>query len=142
MVAASPIMATAPSGKGLVMIPTIVPRKMARRCHAFSVTPDGGGMSHTMAASATDIPRFFMSAPHLNSDDGADAAATTGRLLAWHCGHVALRDVCLRGAEYCKLCLLPRCTARPAAFGTECRVFLAKAEVVEAFKHGNEGKET
>lgn len=82
MVAASPIMATAPRGSGLVMIPTIVPRKIARRCHAFNVTPEGGGMNHTMAASATDIPKFFMSAPHLNSDDGADAAATTGRLLA------------------------------------------------------------
>ena len=82
MLAASPIMATAPSGRGLVMIPTMVPRKMARRCHAFNVTPEGGGMNHTMAARATDIPRFFMSAPHWNSDDDADAAATTGRLLA------------------------------------------------------------
>ena len=29
-----PSIATAPSGMGLVMIPTIVPRKMASKCHA------------------------------------------------------------------------------------------------------------
>ncbi len=82
IVAPSPIIATAPKGNGLVMIPTIVPRKMASRCHAGSVTPAGGGMNQIAAARPTEMPNFFMSAPHLNSAGGAEAAAlTTGCLL-------------------------------------------------------------
>lgn len=34
-----PSIATAPSGSGVVMMPTMVARKMARRCHAWAVTP-------------------------------------------------------------------------------------------------------
>jgi len=34
-----PSMATAPRGSGCVMIPTMVARKMASRCHAWDVTP-------------------------------------------------------------------------------------------------------
>lgn len=80
MVAASPIIATAPSGSGLVIIPTIVPRKIASRCQAAAETPSGDGMNHTAAARPTDMPKFFISAPHLNSGlaDGADAAPTVG----------------------------------------------------------------
>ena len=78
MVAPRPIMATAPSGSGLVMIPTIVPRKIAKRCHAIKVTPAGGGMNQTASVRPTDMPKFFMSAPHLNSlGDDAEAALTT-----------------------------------------------------------------
>jgi len=77
IVAPRPNIATAPKGKGLVMIPTIVPRKMASKCHAGSVTPVGGGMSQIATARPTDMPKFFMSAPHLNSAGGAEAAALT-----------------------------------------------------------------
>ncbi len=85
IVAPSPIIATAPKGSGLVMIPTIVPRKMASRCHAGSVTPDGGGMNQITTARPTEMPKFFMSAPHLNSAGGAEAVAlTTGCLLESH----------------------------------------------------------
>lgn len=75
MVAPSPIIATAPKGRGFVMIPTMVPRNMARRCHAGMVTPEGGGTNHTATASPTEMPKFFMSAPHLNSVGPVDAAA-------------------------------------------------------------------
>ena len=77
IVAPSPIIATAPKGNGLVMIPTIVPRKMASRCHAGSVTPAGGGMNQIAIARPTERPKFFMSAPHLNSAGGAEAVALT-----------------------------------------------------------------
>lgn len=39
MVAPRPSMATAPRGRGCVIIPTIVAKKMARRCQAWGVTP-------------------------------------------------------------------------------------------------------
>lgn len=61
-----PSIATAPRGRGCVMMPTMVPRKMASRCHACSATPAGGGTNQTMVAMLTQMPRFFMSAPHLN----------------------------------------------------------------------------
>mmetsp|Transcript_45100 Transcript_45100/g.134648 ORF Transcript_45100/g.134648 Transcript_45100/m.134648 type:complete len:244 (-) Transcript_45100:312-1043(-) len=68
--APSPRNATAPSGSGVVMIPTMVPVKSDSRCQALSDTPAGGGMNHMMVAMATQMPRFFMSAPHLNSAAG------------------------------------------------------------------------
>ena len=64
MVAPRPRIATAPRGSGLVMIPTMVPKKIASKCHASPLTPAGDGKNQTAAASPTDIPRFFMSAPH------------------------------------------------------------------------------
>lgn len=41
-----PSSATAPSGRGWVMIPTMVARKMDSSCHALRATPAGGGTSH------------------------------------------------------------------------------------------------
>ena len=85
MVAPSPIIATAPKGNGFVMIPTIVPRKIASRCHAGRVTPAGGGMNQIAAARPTEMPKFFMSAPQLKSAGGVEAAALTiGCLLEEH----------------------------------------------------------
>lgn len=76
-----PSIATAPRGKGWVMMPTMVPRKMARRCHACTVTPAGGGRNHTVVATATQMPRFFMSAPHLKGGSaGADGDVLTAAL--------------------------------------------------------------
>lgn len=39
MVAPNPSTATAPRGRGCVMMPTIVDKKIANRCHAWVVTP-------------------------------------------------------------------------------------------------------
>ena len=63
MAAPRPSIATAPSGSGLVMMPTIVPRKIASRCQACGRTPAGAGQNQTAAARPTEMPRFFMSAP-------------------------------------------------------------------------------
>lgn len=60
----SPIMATAPKGNGVVIIPTIVPRKMDRRCHACWLIPSGTGQIHIKAPTPTQVPNFFRSAPH------------------------------------------------------------------------------
>jgi hypothetical protein len=68
-------MATAPRGRGWVMMPTMVARKMASRCHACIVTPDGGGRNHTSTPDATEMPRFFMLAPHLKG--GSEGAAVS-----------------------------------------------------------------
>ena len=65
MLAPRPSMATAPRGSGVVMMPAMVDRKMASRCQALSATPAGGGMTHSAAPSATQMPSFFRSAPHL-----------------------------------------------------------------------------
>lgn len=81
MLVPRPSMATAPRGSGFVMMPTIVPINTASRCHACIVTPTGGGMNQIRAPIPTEIPRFFMSAPHLNgAATGAGAAAAA---LAW-----------------------------------------------------------
>ena len=60
-----PSIATAPSGSGWVMMPAMVPKKMANRCQACMVTPAGGGMTHIAAAMAIQVPSFLRSAPHL-----------------------------------------------------------------------------
>ena len=65
MDAPRPSIATAPRGKGWVMMPAMVPRKMERRCHAWRVTPVGGGMNHMPEVMATQMASFFRSAPHL-----------------------------------------------------------------------------
>ena len=71
---------------------------------ACSLTPDGGGSSHTTTATATQIPRFFMSAPHLNgfsAGAGADAeAADTTAVDALTQSRCARRD-CLRESDAC-----------------------------------------
>ena len=104
IVAPSPIIATAPKGNGLVMIPTIVPRKMASRCHAGNVTPDGGGMDQITTARPTEMPKFFMSAPHLNSAGGAEAVAlTTGCLLESHRTAGLLLFSCCPFTSRCRL---------------------------------------
>lgn len=57
---------------------TIMQKLQAGR--ACTVTPAGGGSTHTTQAIATLIPRVFMSAPHLNcfgAGASADAAETT-----------------------------------------------------------------
>mmetsp|Transcript_23928 Transcript_23928/g.77747 ORF Transcript_23928/g.77747 Transcript_23928/m.77747 type:complete len:201 (-) Transcript_23928:118-720(-) len=43
----SPIIATAPSGSGVVIIPTIVPTKMDSNVQALAVTPAGVGQRYT-----------------------------------------------------------------------------------------------
>ena len=58
-----PSTATAPSGSGVVMMPTIVPVKMASRFHALAVTPAGAGASASATPTPIEIARFFMSAP-------------------------------------------------------------------------------
>ena len=84
IVAPKPSMATAPRGRGWVMMPTMVPRKMASRCHACAFTPAGGGRNHTTTATATEMPKFFMSAPHLKggSEGAAGEAASEPLALA------------------------------------------------------------
>lgn len=58
-----PIRATAPSGSGCVMIPTMVARKIAKSCHAFLETPPGTGTNHRMTPVAIDAARGFRAAP-------------------------------------------------------------------------------
>lgn len=65
MVAPRPSMATAPRGRGWVMMPAMVPKKMERRCQAGRVTPAGGGMNQRAVERATQMASFFRSAPHL-----------------------------------------------------------------------------
>ena len=80
-------------------------RSVQNRCGiACSLTPDGGGSSHTTTATDTQIPRFFMSAPHLNgfsAGAGADAeAADTTAVDALTQSRCARRD-CLRDSDAC-----------------------------------------
>lgn len=63
--AARPIIATAPRGMGVVMMPQIVERKTANRCQAWLDTPAGAGDTHRAAPMATQMPSFLRSAPHL-----------------------------------------------------------------------------
>lgn len=93
MLAPRPSMATAPRGSGLVMMPTMVPMNTASRCHAWRVTPTGGGMNQISAAMPTEMPRFFMLAPHLKlgSTGAAADAATTAVAFACTCTHTGTR---------------------------------------------------
>ena len=61
--APKPIKATAPSGKGCVMIPTIVARKIASSCQAGFVTPEGTGTNQRMTPVAIDASNGFIAAP-------------------------------------------------------------------------------
>ena len=58
-----PRMATAPSGSGCVMMPTMVPRKIARSCHAFRETPAGTGENQIRTPVAMEASKGFMAAP-------------------------------------------------------------------------------
>jgi len=89
--APKPIKATAPSGKGCVMIPTIVARKIASSCHAGFVTPAGTGTNQRMTPVAMDASKGFMAAPFHGGEagvidvgagdgDAADADAFTVKL--------------------------------------------------------------
>lgn len=89
--APKPIKATAPSGKGCVMIPTIVARKIASSCQAGFVTPEGTGTNQRMTPVAMDASKGFMAAPCHGGEagvidvgagdgDAADADAFTVRL--------------------------------------------------------------
>lgn len=76
-----PMRATAPRGRGWVMIPTMVDRKMERSCQAILVTPVGGGMNHRIIPVAMEAIRGCMEAPchgcsgFDGTDDGVAAAA-------------------------------------------------------------------
>ena len=61
--APSPRSATAPSGSGCVMMPTMVARKIARSCHALRVTPSGTGRNHMITPVAIDARRGLIAAP-------------------------------------------------------------------------------
>jgi len=50
-------------GRTLVMMPTIVPTKTARRCHACAETPSGAGMHQMMRPARTEKPRGLSLAP-------------------------------------------------------------------------------
>ncbi len=83
-----PSTATAPSGSGVVMMPTIVPAKIASRCQALADTPAGAGATHSATPTPMQIARFFMSAPHLKGfSEGRAAEEDAARTVT--CG---LRD--------------------------------------------------
>lgn len=58
-----PRSATAPSGSGCVMMPTMVARKIASSCHAFLETPAGCGTNHRMTPVAIAAASGFSAAP-------------------------------------------------------------------------------
>lgn len=93
MAAPRPRKATAPSGRGVVMMLMMVPTKTASRCHACSVTPAGGGKNQMAVATPTEMPRVFMLAPHLNSSfsagGGAAPDAATTAVEAQVCNRIA-----------------------------------------------------
>jgi hypothetical protein len=71
----------------VVMMPTMVPMKMANSFHALMATPAGAGMNHRMRPAATEMASAFMSAPRGAGagvgagagDAGTDAVAATLR---------------------------------------------------------------
>jgi hypothetical protein len=71
-----PSSATAPSGSGCVMMPTMVERKMASSCHALRGTPDGAGMNQMSTPVAMEISSGVMAAPC--SGGGAAGAGGPG----------------------------------------------------------------
>jgi hypothetical protein len=58
-----PNRATAPRGRGWVIMPTMVARKMARSCHALRATPAGAGINQTRTPVRMDAARGFREAP-------------------------------------------------------------------------------
>ena len=73
----------------MVMMPTMVPMKMASSFHALMATPAGAGMNHRMRPAATEMASDFMLAPRGAGagagggagagDAGTDAVAATWR---------------------------------------------------------------
>ena len=75
-----PRSATAPSGSGCVMMPTMVARKIASSCHAFLETPAGAGTNHRMTPVAIDAASGFIAAPcHGGLGLGVTAVAEEAR---------------------------------------------------------------
>jgi len=58
-----PRRATAPRGRGPVMMPMMVLRKMARRCQALGFTPSGTGIRKITTPTATVMASSFGLAP-------------------------------------------------------------------------------
>lgn len=58
-----PKIATAPSGSGCVMMPTMVPKKIASNCHALRETPSGTGEYQSRVPIAKEAKRGLMAAP-------------------------------------------------------------------------------
>jgi len=79
MLTARPIIATAPSGNGLVMMPTIVPTNTANKLHACAVTPAGAGINATTRPANTEYPNGFNLAPFQFAKT-SPPARTTGAL--------------------------------------------------------------
>lgn len=59
----NPNIATAPRGKGCVIMPTIVPRKIASSCHALRLTPAGTGENQSITPIAIEASKGFIDAP-------------------------------------------------------------------------------
>lgn len=71
-----PMRATAPRGRGWVMMPTMVARKMARSCQAFRATPVGTGRNQTITPVRMEAARGFKAAPcHWGCEGTAPGAA-------------------------------------------------------------------
>ena len=77
MLTPSPIIATAPSGSGFVMIPTIVATKTASKFHACVVTPAGAGMRYRINPDKIEYPSGLSFAP-FQFASASDPARTTG----------------------------------------------------------------
>lgn len=58
-----PNRATAPNGKGWVIIPTMVAKKMESNCQAIRDTPSGAGTNHRITPVAIDAMSGLMEAP-------------------------------------------------------------------------------
>ncbi len=69
--APSPSKATAPRGRGCVIIPTMVARKIASSCHALRVTPEGTGTNQSIIPVAIDASNGLIAAPCHGGDVGA-----------------------------------------------------------------------
>ena len=76
-----PRSATAPSGSGWVMMPTIVARKMARSCHAFLETPLGTGRNQMRTPVAMEAARGFSAAPCHGCGGEGELVAADARML-------------------------------------------------------------
>lgn len=72
-----PINATAPRGRGWVMMPTMVARKIARSCHALRATPAGAGMNQIRTPVRIDAAKGLRAAPchGCGAADGAGVEA-------------------------------------------------------------------
>ena len=77
MLTPSPIIATAPSGSGFVMIPTIVATKTASKFHACVVTPAGAGLRSKINPDKIEYPSGLSFAP-FQFASASDPARTTG----------------------------------------------------------------